>query len=141
VVFLIVLAAAIPRGASVFLAVFVGYCAWQEIPVALYMLRNRAWGRQTWRVARNPLSLLRQMDADRFVPATSADVEALNRGDDPAVESMIARGGWYFGLSSLTLVAASALLWLIASSSPPLALLVAVAWLVLNSSAAVLFYR
>lgn len=142
VFFLIVLAAAIPRGVAVFLAVFVVYCAWTELWYAIYLLRNRAWARQTWRAARNPLALMRQLDADRFVPATLADLEALNGGDDPSVEGMLFGIVWFFGVWLLPLLfAVSALLWLIASAMPALAMLVSVVWLAANTTVVVLSYR
>ena len=81
VVFLIILAAAIPRGVTVFLPVYIAFLLWNGVFQVMYLLRNRTWARLTWRSAVNPIALIRQAESERHVPAYDDDLEAQNRGD------------------------------------------------------------
>lgn len=141
VIFLIILAAAIPRGVTTFLAAYVIFLVWDGFFQVIYLLRNRTWARLTWRSAVNPLALVRQAESERHVPAYPDDLDALIRGDNEGVELMIARTAWADIWESLALLALSALLWFVVSNSPTLAATGAFVWLVAVIARIVLDYR
>jgi hypothetical protein len=141
VVFLIILAAAIPRGVTVFLAAYIALLVWTALLSVVYFLRNITWARETWRSAINPVGLLRQAEAERHVPAFPEDLEAQNRGDNRNVELMIARGQWLLIWDSVAFATWSGVLWVIAANAPGLTATVAFAWLLSVALNILLWYR
>ena len=140
-VFLIILAAAIPRGVTVFLPVYIAFLLWNGVFQVTYLLRNPTWARLTWRSAVNPIALIRQAESERHVPAYDDDLEAQNRGDSSGVELMYARSAWQDIWASSVLIVWSVLLWLISSTTPALAALISFVWLISVVLRMVLDYR
>lgn len=130
VVLLIILAAAIPRGVTVFLVAYIAFLLWDAGVLVIYLLRNRTWARLAGRSALGPIALLRQVESDRFVPAYPDDIESLNRGDNPGVELMYARTVSLAIWESSIFVVWLVLLWLIASNWPGLAATISLVWLI-----------
>jgi hypothetical protein len=141
VVLLIVMAAAVPRGVTVFLAAYIAFLLWNGSGFVIYLLRNRSWAHLVSRTALNPIALIRQANLERHVPAFPRDVESHNRGDNPGVELMYARAVSYVIWENSILAVWSAGLWLVASSSPGLAAAISFAWFVAVVADIVLDYR
>ena len=140
VVFLIILAAAIPRGVTVFLSAYIAYLAWTGLLSIVYLVRNRAWARSALGTAANPVALLRQVESDRHVPAFPDDIEESNRGDNVDVELMYTREFAFVIWETSVLIVWSALLWLVASTSPGLAAAVSLVWFITVVTDIVLSY-
>jgi hypothetical protein len=141
VVLLIVLAAAIPRGITVFLAAYAVFLVWNGGSLVAFLVRSRIWVRRARRSVIDPIGLVRQLVTDRHVPAFPEDLESTNRGDHPGVELMYVRTASLTIWDAALQIVASALLWVIASNSPGLAGLVSLIWLVMVVGDIVLWYR
>jgi hypothetical protein len=141
VVLLIILAAAIPRGVTVFLVAYIAFLAWNGGSLVAFLLRSRTWVGLAGRSLINPIGLVRQLNVERHVPAFPDDLESTNRGDHSGVELMYVRAASFTIWDAAIQIIWSALLWVIASNSPGLAGPVSLTWLVMVVADIVLWYR
>jgi len=96
---------------------------------AVYLWRNRDVAMTAWRDAGSPRNLIRQLRADRHLPATDEDARLL-AGSSPVLEVAWARAAWYWLVVAIASALAAAVLASAISQSPALAAAASVAWLV-----------
>jgi hypothetical protein len=139
VVLLVVMAAAVQRGAAAFLMTFAVYAAADAIWEAVYLLRHRRHAKKAWEDARSPRNLLRQLRADRHLPATEEDARLVAESSTE-LEVAWARAAWYWLAVAIAFALGAAVLASTIGQSLALATVASIAWLVAVVIAVVVDY-
>jgi hypothetical protein len=139
VVLLIVMAAAVSRGAAPFLAAFSVYAASDAIWEAVYLWRESDDAVEAWPDGRTPRAIIRQLKADRHLPATDTDARVLADGSDE-IDRAWARAAWYWLAMAVAFSLGAALLAGAVALNPGLATTASLVWLVAVVAAAAADY-
>lgn len=127
VILLVVVAAAVDRGLTTFLAVFAVYVLWRATWDFAFLAHHREQWSQAWKTIR-PDRLLRQLQDDRRMPASQADFDELVKSN-PSVERMWATADLYWLLGGLIFLLWTVGLWAIVGAYSQAEDLAALAWL------------